>query len=101
MPSPSRAARRHLRRGRHGCRSWSPCAVAELRVLVEPEIERASARAVALISSHGDDALSGGSHRRVLRADGEETALGIHACVRPHSDCPGDAAAPTPFQKEE
>lgn len=82
-----------------------PLCIAELREVSEPDIERLAARAVDLISSHGDDAQYGGHHQRsartaiaqglavLARADGGVTALGIHACVRPHLDCPGHSPA--------
>ncbi|MFI6689279.1 hypothetical protein [Streptomyces sp. NPDC050485] len=78
-----------------------PLCIAELRGLPEPEIERISAESADLIASHGDDAQYGGHHQRsartaiakglavLARADGGVTALGIHACLRPHIGCPG------------
>ncbi len=78
-----------------------PLCIAEFRDLPEFEIARVSARAADLIASHGDDAQYGGQHQRsartaiakglavLARADGGVTALGIHACVRPHAGCPG------------
>ncbi|MCL3998920.1 hypothetical protein [Streptomyces lavenduligriseus] len=80
-----------------------PLCIAELREVSEPDVERLAARAVDLIASHGDDAQYGGHHQRsartaiaqglavLARADGGVTALGIHACVRPHLGCPGDS----------
>jgi hypothetical protein len=83
-----------------------PLYIAEMRDLSEPEFEHVSARAADLIASHGDDAQYGGHHQRsartaiaqglavLARADGGVTALGIHACVRPHIGCPGISPAP-------
>ncbi|WP_240509216.1 hypothetical protein [Streptomyces agglomeratus] len=91
-----------------------PLCIAELRGFSEPEIARVSARAADLISSHGDDAQYGGHHQRsartaiaqglavLARADGGVTALGIHACMRPHVGCPGTSPArPSPSKHEE
>ncbi|MDX3206263.1 MULTISPECIES: hypothetical protein [Streptomyces] len=90
-----------------------PLCIAELRGLSEPEIERVSARAADLIASHGDDAQYGGHHQRsartaiaqglavLARADGGVTALGIHACVRPHAHCPGTSPAHSSPSKHE
>lgn len=44
-----------------------PLCIAELREVSEPDIERLAARAVDLISSHGDDAQYGGHHQRSAR----------------------------------
>ncbi|MEU5137053.1 hypothetical protein [Streptomyces californicus] len=90
-----------------------PLYIAELRDLSEPEIERVSARAADLIAGHGDDAQYGGRHQRsartaiahglaaLARADGGVTALGIHACTRPHVGCPGSSNAHSSLSKNE
>ncbi|WDN56208.1 hypothetical protein [Streptomyces clavuligerus] len=90
-----------------------PLCIAEFRDLPEFEITRASARAADLIASHGDDAQYGGQHQRsartaiakglavLARADGGVTALGIHACVRPHAGCPGISSTHSSPSKHE
>ncbi|MEU2770762.1 MULTISPECIES: hypothetical protein [Streptomyces] len=90
-----------------------PLCIAELRDLSEPDIERLSTRAADMIASHGDDAQYGGHHQRsartaiaqglavLARADGGVTALGIHACMRPHVGCPGTSRPPLPLKHEE
>ncbi|MFE9121501.1 hypothetical protein [Streptomyces sp. NPDC007172] len=91
-----------------------PLCITEVRDLSEPEFDRVSARAADLIASHGDDAQYGGHHQRSARtaiaqalallatAEGGVTALGIHACMRPHVGCPGTAPAhPSPSKHEE
>ncbi|WP_405533805.1 hypothetical protein OG592_43710 (plasmid) [Streptomyces avidinii] len=91
-----------------------PLCIAELRDLAEPEVERIAAQSADLIASHGDDAQFGGHHQRsartaiarglavLARSEGGVTALGIHACVRPHIGCPGALPAhPSPSEREE
>jgi len=78
-----------------------PLCLSEMRSLPEAEIDRIRAESSALIASHGDDAQFGGRHQAtartaiakglavLARSEGGVTALGIHACTHPHSDCPG------------
>ncbi|MFF4534018.1 hypothetical protein ACFY1P_32715 [Streptomyces sp. NPDC001407] len=82
-----------------------PLCIAEMRDLTEAEFDRVRAESSGLIASHGDDAQFGGRHQAgartaiakglavLARADGGVTALGIHACVRPHAGCPGGVQA--------
>ncbi|MFD8416578.1 hypothetical protein ACFV2Q_33355 [Streptomyces sp. NPDC059650] len=90
-----------------------PLCIAEMRNLSELEFKRVSARAADLIASHGDDAQYGGHHQgsartaiakglaALARAEGGVTALGIHACVRPHLDCPGSPTTHSGSSKSE
>ncbi|MFI5986805.1 hypothetical protein ACIBEA_38830 [Streptomyces sp. NPDC051555] len=78
-----------------------PLFIAEMRELPDDEIARLREENVDLITAHGDDAQFGGSQRAggrnaiakglalMARADGGVTALGVHACLRPHIGCPG------------
>ncbi|MGY4967121.1 hypothetical protein [Streptomyces sp. 900105245] len=91
-----------------------PLCIAEFRDLPAPEIKRVSEEAADLIASHGDDAQYGGHHQRsartaiakglavLARAEGGVTALGIHACTRPHDGCPAiPTTQPRPSKCEE
>jgi hypothetical protein len=78
-----------------------PMFIAELRNASDEELERARTDALEQIASHGDDLQYGGKHQAssrtalakafaiLARADGGVTALGVHACLRPHEGCPG------------
>ena len=78
-----------------------PLFIAELRHMTDEEIRRARADALEQIASHGDDLQYGGRHQGssrtalakalaiLARAEGGVTALGVHACLAPHVDCPG------------
>ncbi|MEU5959306.1 hypothetical protein [Streptomyces sp. NPDC047525] len=78
-----------------------PLFTTEMRDLTNAELARLRTEAADLIAGHGDDAQYGGQHRAGARtaiaralallawAEGGVTALGIHACVRPHTGCPG------------
>ncbi|WP_280454199.1 hypothetical protein [Nocardia brasiliensis] len=77
-----------------------PLAISEMQSRSEAAIEHARDSAVELISSHGDDLQYGGKHQGAAlaalakafaicaSAPGGITALGIHACLAPHDQCP-------------
>lgn len=78
-----------------------PLCIAEMQAWSDERLEAARHASVQLITSHGDDLQFGGRHRGAAlaatarglalgaRAPGGITALGIHACTRPHEGCPG------------
>ena len=84
-----------------------PMFIAELRHATDGEIEQASADALEQIASHGDDLQYGGRHQGssrtalakalaiLARAEGGVTVLGVHACIAPHTGCPGRPFPPS------
>ncbi|MEU6352160.1 hypothetical protein ABZ896_22970 [Streptomyces sp. NPDC047072] len=91
-----------------------PLFIADLRDVPDDLAYQMGANAGDVIASHADDAQHGGENRArarnaiakslalLARADGGVTALGIHACLKPHAGCPGRfnaAPPPTPEAK--
>lgn len=80
-----------------------PMWIAQMHTWSDAAIKRASTDAVQLIIAHGDDLQFGGKRRGatltalakafaiLARADGGVTALGVHACLTPHAQCPTGA----------
>lgn len=77
-----------------------PMWIAQMRTWSDAAIGRARADAVQMIIAHGDDLQFGGKRRGatltalakafaiLARAEGGVTALGVHACLTPHAQCP-------------
>ncbi|MBF6333500.1 hypothetical protein [Nocardia transvalensis] len=77
-----------------------PLCIQEMHDWPADRIDRARRDAVHEIACHGDDLQFGGGHQRssrtalaralaiLARAEGGGTTLGVHACLRPHIDCP-------------
>lgn len=78
-----------------------PLSIAEIRTWSDHRRNIARQKAVDTIASHGDDLQFGGRQRGAALgalaqgialgayAPGGVTQLGIHACTRPHTGCPG------------
>lgn len=78
-----------------------PIVIAEMRTWSPEHLERTRIETADMIAAHGDDLQYGGKHATEARialakalaigarAEGGITALGVHACLRPHEGCPG------------